>query len=69
MFVGNEKKGGHLDRLMRLEKSTNLHKQVGRSSYFCLRVYLSDCFITYVVYCEPRNCVTMLENSPYIMIL
>ena len=42
MFVGNEKKDEHLDRLLRLEKSTSVHKKAGESIYFFLRVYLSE---------------------------
>ena len=29
-----KRKDGHLDRLLRLEKSTSVHKKAGKSSYF-----------------------------------
>ena len=36
-----KRKDGHLERLLRLEKSKSVHKKGGKSSYLFLRVYLS----------------------------
>ena len=42
IFVGNEKKGGHLDQLLHLEKSMSVYKKACKSSYFLfIMVYLS----------------------------
>ena len=67
MFVGNKRRDGHLDRLLRLEKSTSVHKKAGKGATFFLLVYLPRYtpFYNYFTFREPVQTVLLWDNKSF----